>query len=69
MISEYMFEDLFSLAGAGDYDIVGCRLKEINEDELLKTISIVSLTSLQINGFGVLRISIRRLSSRFWYRP
>lgn len=36
MISEYMFEDLFSLAGAGDYDIVGCRLKEINEDELLK---------------------------------
>lgn len=36
MISEYMFEDLFSLAGAGDYNIVGCRLKEINEDELLK---------------------------------
>lgn len=36
MISEYMFEDLFFLAGAGDYDIVGCRLKEINEDELLK---------------------------------
>lgn len=37
MISEYMFEDLFSLARAGNYDIVGCRLKEINEDELLKS--------------------------------
>lgn len=36
MISEYMFEDLFSLACADNYDIVGCRLKEINEDELLK---------------------------------
>ncbi len=36
MISEYMFEDLFSLARVSDYDIVGCRLKEINEDELLK---------------------------------
>lgn len=37
MISEYMFDDLFSLARTGDYDIVGCRLKEINEDELLKS--------------------------------
>ena len=36
MISEYMFEDLFSLACAGDYDIVGCSLKEINEGELSK---------------------------------
>ena len=36
MISEYMFEDLFSLACAGDYDIVGCSLKEINEEELSK---------------------------------
>lgn len=36
MISEYMFEDLFSLACTGDYDIAGCRLKEINENELSK---------------------------------